>query len=75
VPTGGRIRFASLLYRLGGSGLMEMNAAKPDTPSALCRQPTPLLNAEMHFCGGGAGAPLMDYLKFTEMLRTGGQGC
>ncbi|WP_259956347.1 serine hydrolase domain-containing protein [Sulfitobacter mediterraneus] len=35
---------------------------------------SPFLNASMHSGGGGLVGTIDDYLKFAEMLRTGGQG-
>ncbi|MGY9038099.1 MAG: serine hydrolase domain-containing protein [Rhodobacterales bacterium] len=76
VPTGGQDRFASLYTPLAGSAY-GMNAAKPDTPVLRCvdkPENSPFLNAEMHSGGGGLVGTIDDYLKFTEMLRTGGAG-
>ncbi|WP_340245474.1 serine hydrolase domain-containing protein [Sulfitobacter pontiacus] len=76
VPAGGIDRFASLYTPLAGSAY-GMNAAKPDTPVLRCvdkPDTSPFLNAEMHSGGGGLVGTIDDYLKFTEMLRTGGAG-
>ena len=76
VPVGGIDRFASLYTPLAGSAY-GMNAAKPDTPVLRCvdkPDTSPFLNAEMHSGGGGLVGTIDDYLKFTEMLRTGGAG-
>lgn len=76
VPTGRQDRFASLYTPLAGSAY-GMNAAKPDTPVLRCvdkPENSPFLNAEMHSGGGGLVGTIDDYLKFTEMLRTGGAG-
>jgi CubicO group peptidase (beta-lactamase class C family) len=76
VPVGGIDRFASLYTPLAGSAY-GMNAAKPETPVLRCvdkPDTSPFLNAEMHSGGGGLVGTIDDYLKFTEMLRTGGAG-
>jgi CubicO group peptidase (beta-lactamase class C family) len=76
VPAGGIDRFASLYTPLAGSAY-GMNAAKPDTPVLRCvdkPDTSPFLNAEMHSGGGGLVGTIDGYLKFTEMLRTGGAG-
>lgn len=76
VPAGGIDRFASLYTPLAGSAY-GMNAAKPDTPVLRCvdkPDTSPFLNAEMHSGGGGLVGTIDDYLKFAEMLRTGGAG-
>ena len=76
VPAGGIDRFASLYTPLAGSAY-GMNAAKPDTPVLRCvdkPDTSPFLNAQMHSGGGGLVGTIDDYLKFTEMLRTGGAG-
>ena len=76
VPSGGIDRFASLYTPLAGSAY-GMNAAKPETPVLRCvdkPDTSPFLNAEMHSGGGGLVGTIDDYLKFAEMLRTGGAG-
>jgi CubicO group peptidase (beta-lactamase class C family) len=76
VPAGGIDRFASLYTPLAGSAY-GMNAAKPDTPVLRCvdkPDTSPFLNAQMHSGGGGLVGTIDDYLKFAEMLRTGGAG-
>ncbi|EAP82819.1 beta-lactamase [Sulfitobacter sp. EE-36] len=76
VPAGGIDRFASLYTPLAGSAY-GMNAAKPETPVLRCvdkPDTSPFLNAEMHSGGGGLVGTIDDYLKFAEMLRTGGAG-
>ncbi len=76
VPSGARDRFAALYTPLAGDA-MQMNAAKPqgetlrltDNPST-----SAYLDTKMHSGGGGLVGTIDDYLKFTEMLRTGGRG-
>ncbi|EEB82886.1 serine hydrolase domain-containing protein [Roseobacter sp. GAI101] len=76
VPQGAQDRFAALYTPLAGSAYA-LNEAKPAEPTLRCvdrPEKSPFLNAEMHSGGGGLVGTIDDYLKFTEMLRTGGAG-
>jgi CubicO group peptidase (beta-lactamase class C family) len=76
VPDGTQDRFAALYTPLAGSAYA-MNEAKPSEPTLRCvdrPEKSPFLNAQMHSGGGGLVGTIDDYLKFTEMLRTGGAG-
>lgn len=69
-------RFASLYTPLAGNAF-DLNAAADGDDSL--RQiddasDSPYLKADMFSGGGGLVGTIDDYLKFTEMLRTGGQG-
>lgn len=76
VPQGAQDRFAALYTPLAGSAYA-LNEAKPSEPTLRCvdrPEKSPFLNADMHSGGGGLVGTIDDYLKFTEMLRTGGAG-
>lgn len=76
VPEPARDRFAALYSPLSGSAYA-LNEAKPAEPTLRCvdrPEKSPFLTAEMHSGGGGLVGTIDDYLKFTEMLRTGGAG-
>lgn len=76
VPAGTQDRFASLYTSRDGNAF-ELNAAK-GTGDSLRQiddaENSPFLQASMFSGGGGLVGTIDDYLKFTEMLRTGGQG-
>ena len=76
VPQAGTDRFAALYTPLAGSAYA-LNEAKPAEPTLRCvdrPEKSPFLKAQMHSGGGGLVGTIDDYLKFTEMLRTGGAG-
>lgn len=71
----GRNRFAALYTPLAGDA-MALNSAQKGAET-LRRvddpQTSPFLEASMHSGGGGLTGTLDDYMKFTEMLRRGGE--
>ena len=76
VPQAGTGRFAALYTPLAGSAYA-LNEAKPAEPTLRCvdrPEKSPFLKAQMHSGGGGLVGTIDDYLKFTEMLRSGGAG-
>ena len=76
VPKGAQDRFAALYTPLAGDSF-ELNATRSDdNPLRLADDVTdsPYHTSQMHSGGGGLVGTIDDYLKFTEMLRTGGQG-
>ncbi|MFK7838657.1 MAG: serine hydrolase domain-containing protein [Sulfitobacter sp.] len=76
VPEQARDRFAALYTPLAGDA-MALNAAKEGGETLrLTDAPgdSPYHTTTMHSGGGGLVGTIDDYLKFTEMLRTGGQG-
>lgn len=76
VPKGKQVRFAALYTPLAGSAYA-INEAKPSEPTLRCvdrPEKSPFLSAEMLSGGGGLVGTIDDYLKFAEMLRTGGAG-
>lgn len=76
VPNQARDRFAALYTPLAGDSF-DLNAAKEGgDPLRLVDDPqtSPFLATPIQSGGGGLVATIDDYLKFTEMLRTGGQG-
>ncbi|MEP5152851.1 serine hydrolase domain-containing protein [Planktotalea sp.] len=76
VPNGTGNRFAALYTPLDGDGF-DLNAKagggdplrQVDSASV-----SPFLQTQMHSGGGGLVGTIDDYLKFVEMLRTGGKG-
>lgn len=71
----GRDRFAALYTPLAGDA-MALNSAQKGAET-LRRvddpQTSPFLEASMYSGGGGLTGTLDDYMKFTEMLRRGGE--
>lgn len=76
VPKGAGDRFACLYTPLAGDSF-DLNA-KEKSDETLRQtddaENSPYLNTKMQSGGGGLVGTIDDYLKFTEMLRTGGQG-
>lgn len=76
VPPQARDRFAALYTPLAGDSF-DLNAAKEGGDTLrLVDDPknSPFLAEPMQSGGGGLVGTIDDYLKFSEMLRTGGQG-
>jgi CubicO group peptidase (beta-lactamase class C family) len=76
VPASAKDRFAALYTPLAGDSF-GLNAAR--TGGDPLRQvdrsdDSPFLSATLQSGGGGLVGTIDDYLRFTEMLRTGGQG-
>jgi CubicO group peptidase (beta-lactamase class C family) len=75
VPQGAQDRFAALYTPLAGDA-MDLNAAQKGAETLRCvdeRETSAFLNASMFSGGGGLVGTLDDYMKFTEMLRRGGE--
>jgi len=76
VPPASQDRFAALYTPLAGDSF-DLNAAEKSAQtlhSADGSQSSPYYSSAMHSGGGGLVGTIDDYLKFTEMLRTGGKG-
>ena len=76
VPKGAQDRFAALYSPLAEGGF-DINAIqKTDDPMRMVDDSagSPYLDNHMFSGGGGLVGTIDDYMKFTEMLRTGGQG-
>lgn len=76
VPAGARDRFAALYTPLAGNSF-DLNAAERGGESLRLADDSEgsiFLDAPMFSGGGGLVGTIDDYLKFTEMLRTGGRG-
>lgn len=76
VPESARDRFAALYTPLAG-GAMNLNDLEKSAETL--REVdnvsgSPFLQASMHSGGGGLVGTIDDYLKFAEMIRTGGGG-
>lgn len=69
-------QFASLYTPLSGDSFDLNSAIKSDNTlrHADGVEGSPYLSSKMHSGGGGLVGTIDDYLKFTEMMRTGGQG-
>lgn len=76
VPKGAVDRFAELYTPLSGSAFALNNAQEKGDPLKRVTggERTSFLDAKMFSGGGGLVGTIDDYLKFTEMLRTGGKG-
>lgn len=76
VPEGAVSRFASLYTPLAGSafGLNEAQRGSDTLRQVDDAENSAYLNATTHAGGGGLVGTIDDYLKFSEMLRTGGAG-
>ena len=76
VPGGAGDRFACLYTPLAGSafGLNEAKAQGGTLRKVDDATQSPFRNATLFSGGGGLVGTIDDYLKFTEMLRTGGGG-
>ena len=76
VPTAARDRFAACYSSQEEGGFSTGKIQPGGTTLRLVDDPatSPFLNAEMHSGGGGLVGTIDDYLKFTEMMRTGGAG-
>jgi CubicO group peptidase (beta-lactamase class C family) len=75
VPAGAQDRFAALYTPLAGDA-MALNAAEKGAETLRSvddPQNSAFLNATMHSGGGGLVGTIDDYMKFTEMLRRGGE--
>jgi CubicO group peptidase (beta-lactamase class C family) len=76
VPKSAQDRFAALYTPLSGDSF-ELNATRTnDNPLRLAddTKDSAYHTTQMHSGGGGLVGTIDDYLKFIEMLRTGGQG-
>ena len=76
VPPGALDRFAAAYTPLAGNSF-DLGAAQTGADSLRqvdSAEKSPFLKADMFSGGGGLVGTIDDYLKFTEMLRTGGQG-
>lgn len=76
VPSGSRERFAALYTPLAGSAF-DLNESRDGAESLRLvddQEASPFLSASLLSGGGGLVGTIDDYLKFAEMLRTGGQG-
>ncbi len=76
LPKGTEDRFASMYTPLAGNSF-DLNAAEKSEESlnlADSLEHTPFKNTKMHSGGGGLLSTIDDYMKFVEMLRTGGKG-
>lgn len=76
VPAAARGRFAACYTPLAGDAF---SVGKVDTAPETLRQiddpqKSPFLDAPMQSGGGGLIGTIDDYMKFTEMMRTGGAG-
>jgi CubicO group peptidase (beta-lactamase class C family) len=71
----GRDRFAALYTPLAGDAMALNSAQKGAETLRRVDDPakSPFLGATMHSGGGGLTGTLDDYMKFTEMLRRGGE--
>lgn len=76
VPPAARDRFAALYTPLAGNSFTLDGAEKGGDSLRLADDSagSPFLDAPMYSGGGGLVGTIDDYLKFTEMMRTGGQG-
>ena len=76
VPKHAVDRFAELYTPLAGSAFALNNAQEKGDPLKMVKggERTSFLDAKMYSGGGGLVGTIDDYLKFTEMLRTGGAG-
>tara|TARA_R110002110_G_scaffold19919_25_gene81604 strand:+ start:211 stop:1416 length:1206 start_codon:yes stop_codon:yes gene_type:complete len=76
VPEHARSRFAACYTPLaeGGFSVGKVNAGTDTLRLIDGTQESPFLNATLLSGGGGLVGTIDDYLKFTEMLRTGGAG-
>ncbi len=76
VPAGARDRFAALYTPLAGDSFSVGKVEKSDDTLRLIDDvgKSPFLDAGMYSGGGGLVGTIDDYLKFTEMMRTGGAG-
>lgn len=75
VPEGARDRFAALYTPLVGDA-MALNSARKGEETLRCVDDparSPFLDASMQSGGGGLVGTIDDYMKFTEMLRRGGE--
>lgn len=76
VPKGAQDRFAALYTPLSGDSF-ELNARRSSDNTlrlADAAEGSSYHTSQMHSGGGGLVGTIDDYLKFIEMLRTGGQG-
>ncbi len=76
VPSALQSRFAALYTPLAGDSF-DLNAARKSEETlrlADAAEGSPYLTTKTHSGGGGLTGTIDDYLKFTEMLRVGGQG-
>lgn len=76
VVAGGKERFAALYSSLEGNA-MALNAKRSGGPILRRidgQDGSPWLNASMHSGGGGLVGTIDDYMRFCEMLRSGGAG-
>lgn len=76
VPPAAKDRFAACYTPLAGNAF---SVGKVDTGADTLRQldgadKSPFLNPQIQSGGGGLVGTIDDYLKFTEMMRTGGAG-
>lgn len=76
VPVGSRDRFAALYTPLAGSAfdLNEGRSGNDSLRSVEGQGDSPFFTTSLFSGGGGLVGTIDDYLRFTEMLRTGGQG-
>ncbi len=76
VPSGARDRFAACYTPMAEGAFSIGKVQETEDPLRLIDDPqkSPFLEAEMYSGGGGLVGTIDDYLKFTEMLRTGGAG-
>lgn len=76
VPSAARGRFAALYTPLAGDSFVLSGVQKGSDCLRLAddSEGSPFLDAPMYSGGGGLVGTIDDYLKFTEMMRTGGQG-
>jgi CubicO group peptidase (beta-lactamase class C family) len=76
VPKGAADRFAALYTPLDGDGMALASGRAGGGTLRLIDAPdgSPYHDTAMHAGGGGLVGTIDDYLKFTEMLRTGGAG-
>ncbi|MEH6646981.1 serine hydrolase domain-containing protein [Sulfitobacter sp.] len=76
VPTTARDRFAACYTPLAGDAFSVGKVDRAPETLRLIDDPaeSPFLNAQMQSGGGGLVGTIDDYLKFTEMMRTGGAG-
>ena len=77
VPSAVKDRFAALYTPLAGNAF-DLNAAERSTETLRLSDAangSPFHTTRMNSGGGGLVGTIDDYLKFTEMLRTGGRAC
>ncbi|KEJ88177.1 serine hydrolase domain-containing protein [Sulfitobacter donghicola] len=76
VPAQARDRFAACYTPLAGNAFSTGKVEKAEDSLRLIdgSDKSPFLKTELHSGGGGLVGTIDDYLKFTEMMRTGGAG-